>query len=202
MSDTPPDNEEKPDLGVSPIDPPDPNASTDGDMSLDAALSAAAKKSSKFQNPLKIKWGRDPAKEKRLIQYAFGGMGLLLVILMIYQAQPAKGSMAYGICSTFLELNVDYPHTLRYISLEGSRTAVRIYFTNIDPFGQFKQETIECKFGPDDKMGMRVTEILRNRKPVDSATVDKFNQTLPIIMSNDPYRISPPDWKNQLLKDQ
>lgn len=143
-----------------------------------------------------------PEDIKKLKQIGAGLFAALLgvVLLSVYGCQPQKASMAYGICSTFLELHTPYPHTLRHVALEGSRTAVRIYFTSTDPFGQFKQETMECKFGPDERMGMKLTEILRNRRPVDAALVNEFNQTLPIIMASDPYLAMPgADWKNPLL---
>lgn len=159
------------------------------DVPLDELLSDEA-------NPL------TPEDIKKLKQIGFGILGFILVaiLLSIYGCQPQKASMAYGICSTFLELNTPYPQTLNYTDLEGSRTAVRIYFTSIDPFGQFKQEMIECTFGPDEKMGMKITEIKRNRRPVDQALIDKFNQTLPTIMASDPYLVMPgPEWENPLL---
>lgn len=139
---------------------------------------------------------------KKLKQIGLGILGvILLVILMsVYALQPKKASMAYGICSTFLELNTTYPQTLNYIDLEGSRTAVRIYFTSVDAFGQFKQEMLECKFGPDEQMGMKLVEVLRNRRPVDVEMVKEFNLTLPTIMASDPNLVMPgPNWKNPLL---
>lgn len=168
------------------------------DVSLDAALSADAEK----LKDKKKKGGRPlPRLETKHILFGAGGVAFLMILLMVYSGQPAKGSMAYGICSTFLELNTPYPHTLRYIDLEGSRTAVRIYFTNIDPFGEYKQEMIECTYGPDPDMGMRLTQIARNRKEVDAETVANFNKILPTVIASDPYRIMPPDWKNPLLRE-
>lgn len=171
--------------------PPRPTKPSPYDVPLDQLLSDEA-------NPL------TPEDLKKLKQIGFGVLGVIVVIILlsIYGCQPQKASMAHGICSTFLELNTPYPHTLQYIGLEGSRTAVRIYFTSTDPFGQFKQETIECKFGPDPKMGMKVTEILRNRRAIDAKQVEDFNLVLPTILASDPYLAMPgPDWKNPLLKD-
>lgn len=163
-----------------------------GDMSLDALLAREAAKNA--PPPM------DPRKKKQIV---YGGIAivLLIVLLSIYGCQPRQGSMAFGICSTFLELNTPYPHTLRYQDLEGSSKAVRIYFTDVDPFGEFKQEMIECTFGPDEKMGMKLVEVKRNRRSVDPAIVKEFNLTLPTIMASDPYRIMPPDWKNPLVPD-
>lgn len=161
------------------------------DMSLDAALSA---EDTKDKTPM-------DAKKKKQILFGAGGLCGLIVILSLFSCQPAKGSLAYGICSTFLELQTPYPHTLQHIWLEGSRTAVRIYFTSTDPFGEYRQEMIECTFGPDEVMGMKLTQVTRNRRPVDPETVRKFNITLPAIMASDPYVVVPPNWKNPLLRD-
>lgn len=160
------------------------------DVPLDELLSDEVKK-----------FSDEEIKKIKQISYGALGIALLIAVLAIYSCQPKKGSMAYGICSTFLELITPYPHTITHIGLEGSLTSVRIYFTNIDPFGEFKQEMIECKFSPDESGGRKLAEVLRNRRPVDPDVVRKFNMTLPIVMTSDPYVVLPPDWKNQLLPE-
>lgn len=197
-------NEQDENKAAAPLDPdatiadvqnlPDempPEESFAADQSLDSMLRDEANK--KPEKP--------PQQNMRQILYGAGGVALLILILAIYSCQPKDGSMAFGICSTFLELQTPYPHTLRYTDIEGSQTAVRIYFTNVDPFGEFKQEMIECTFGPDDVMGMKLTQVTRNRRPVDSTIVKKFNITLPTIMASDPYLVLPPDWKNPLVPE-
>lgn len=190
----PPEDPTGPDLADIQNDVEEANISPafSGEISLDEALAREAAKNA--PPPL------DPRKKKQIL---FGGIGivLLVVLLSVYACQPKQGSMAFGICSTFLELNTPYPHTLRFSDLEGSRTAVRIYFTDVDPFGQYRQEMIECTFGPDAKMGMRLAEVKRNRRPVDPALVKEFNITLPTIMASDPYRVLPPDWENPLVPE-
>ncbi len=191
------------DKDVKPQDPHDPadygsTAASAGseDISIDAALSAdARKKEEDTDAPLPI------YKEKKVIVGGVIGVILLIVMMMVYSCQPQKGSMAYGICSTLLEMQTQYPNTIRHINLEGSKTAVRIYFTSIDAFGEFKLEMFECKFGPDEKMGMRITDIIRNRQSVGPVIIEQANKVLPVIMSSDPYRVRPPEWKNQLLLD-
>ena len=189
MSDTGPETEKDLSEIQNESDVPAAAVTSPYDVSLDELLSDEA-------NTL------TPDDIKKLKQIGYGALGVLLVIILlsIYGCQPKKGSMAYGICSTFLELNTTYPQTLNYTDLEGSRTAVRIYYTSVDPFGQFKQEMMECKFGPDEKTGMKLTEVLKNRRPMDAEIIKKFNMTLPTVMASDPYLVMPgPDWKNQLL---
>ncbi len=129
-----------------------------------------------------------------------GGILAFIVLFIIYAIQPAKGTIAFGLCSTFLELNTPYPHTLSYTGVIETRTATRIYYRQIDPFGQFREEMMECTYGPDEKMGMRLVKVTRNRQPMDKALIEKFNLTLPLIGASDPYLVLPPLWKNQLLE--
>jgi hypothetical protein len=141
---------------------------------------------------------------KKLKQIGYGALAVaaIIALLTIFSMQPKVGPMSYGICSTFLEMQTPYPNTLNYSGIEGSRTALRIYYTSIDPFGEYKLEMIECTFGPDEAGGMKLTQVTRNRRPVDPAIVEKFNKTLPIIMASDPYLVIPPDWKNPWVIDR
>lgn len=162
------------------------------DVSLDDMLRRQARKSPKIQL-------RD--RDAKLFKYGMIGAAVLFLALIVYSCQPAKGSMAYGICSTYLQMNTDYPYTLRYTGLEESNTAVRIYFTSIDPFGTYKQETIECKFGPGPGGGARVTTILRNRNAVDAQIVRDFNKVLPTIVASNPNLAMPPNRMNYRMDD-
>ena len=169
------------------------------DVSLDAALSAdMAKQKKKGKGKRSLPAVKLEKKHKIMLG---AGIGVLLIILAIYSGRPQQGSMPYGICSTFLELNTPYPHTIRHIALEGSQTAVRIYYTNVDPFGEFKQEMIECTYGAAADGGLRVAQIARNRKPVDPQLIADFNKVLGTVVASDPYRVPPPNWKNPLVKE-
>lgn len=162
------------------------------DENLDAQLAAAAKEQV------------DPEKAalyKKIGMIAAAVLAGFLLIYSLYACQPKKGSMAYGVCSTLLEMQTQYPNTLRHINVEGSATTVRIYFTSIDAFGQYKLEMYECKFGPGVTGGMQITDILRNRERVGNDFIDEANKILPAIVNSDPYRVMPPEWKNQLLDE-
>lgn len=150
---------------------------------------------------------RDPEQEalkkrkKKFINIGLAIGALLFVGLLVRACKPPEAGIGFGICSTFLELNTAYPHTLRYNNLESSQTAVRIYFTHIDPFGVYRQEMIECTFVADPTQGIRLSEVKRNRRQVDPVVVRAFNITLPTIMGSNPYLVAPPNWKNPLVKE-
>lgn len=169
-----------------------PLASLFADENLDEKLSAAAKKE------------HDPEKIALYKKYgAIGGTVLIILLLVysLYSCQPKQGSMAYGVCSTLLEMNTQYPNTLRHINVEGSSTTVRIYYTSTDAFGQYKMEMFECKFGPDANGNQQIVDVLRNRDSMGHEFIDNANKILSTIVSSDPYRVMPPEWKNQLLKE-
>lgn len=136
-------------------------------------------------------------KKKKLIKYGSIGGACLLVLFLLFSCQPSKGPMEYGVCSVFLEMNTPYPHTLNYTAVEGSATVIRIYYTSVDPFGQYKEEMIECKYRSDK---WELAEINKNRRPVDPQEVKKFNMLIPSIVESDPYRVMPPNWENPLTR--
>lgn len=159
-----------------------------GDALLDSVLEKQAAKP------------KDEALEKKkkdFIKYGSIAGAFLVLLLVLFSCQSSKGPMEYGVCSVFLEMNTPYPHTLRYNAVEGSRTSIRIYYTSVDPFGQYKEEMIECKFRSDK---WELVEVSKNRRVVNSEEVRKFNILIPTIIENDPDLSLPPNWKNPLLK--
>ncbi len=159
-----------------------------GDVSLDDVLTQQAQNSEDLEK-----------KKKRDKQIKYGGIGVafLFVAFLLFSCGPGKGPMEYGVCATFLELNTPYPNTLRFKNVEGSQTNIRIYYTSIDPFGQYKEEMIECRFRTDR---WELAEVNKNRRPVDPVLVQKFNLTIPTILESDPDLTLPPHWKNKLVE--
>jgi hypothetical protein len=164
-----------------------------GDVSIDEILSEQAEV--------------DPVasvKKKKQNKIVFGGVaaGVVVMLILFMMAGGGKpGPQTYGLCSVWLEMNTPYPHTLKYTGIEGSATAIRIYYNHIDPFGEQKNEMIECTFAPDEKQGMKVIKIQRNRRAIDVEEVRKFNKLLPVVAKTEMNLVMPPDWKNPLIKD-
>jgi len=134
---------------------------------------------------------KDDGNNKIILFSGVGGL-LLIVVMSVYACLPKQGSILYGICSAYLNQSVDYPDTLRHSMVEQYPRAVRIYYTHIDPFGQYKLEMVECSFYMDPDKGIQVDEILQNRKEVDQEIVDKFNVSVGAIVAADPDLTLPP----------
>ncbi len=128
-------------------------------------------------------------KGQRKLQMKIGGvLGVVLLIswTLYSMGQPGKGSMAYGICSVFLESNIRYPHLLRMSTVEEFAASVRIWYTQIDSFGATRMEPIQCYFKQDEKLGTILEKITINRREVNQKRVDDFNRSISTIMSYPP----------------
>lgn len=87
---------------------------------------------------------------------------LLLTLLMMKACAPAQGSILYGICGAFLEQQLQYPEMMEHNYVEQYGSGVRIYYTQVDGFGQYLNEFIECSFAQDQKVGLYVSAIVFN----------------------------------------
>jgi len=144
-------------------------------------------KNSKEPKPLKEKMS--PQKKKRL--YWGGGIAFFfLIIVMAFM--PAQGSIRYGICRVYVELNEQYPDQISYLGVE-DWDPVRIFYKKTDPFGVSSINSIDCFF-KRDVAGNFLNEILRvdingksrlyeAEKPEN---VKKFNSSISAIVTNPP----------------
>lgn len=147
----------------------------------------------------------DTAKETKpssdkLIVYGSIGFALLVLVLIMFSCGPKKGTMMFGICRTFLEFQVSYPETIDHILVEQYERAVRIYFTQIDAFGEYKQQTMECAYKQDPQRGWILDIVLLNRQKVDPEKVKEFNSSLSAVIAAEPDLTLPPPISSDIRK--
>ncbi len=136
------------------------------------------------------------AKKRQLMKrgaYALGG--LFLVWMGSYLFSPFQAGPGYGICRVYLENTIRYPLELRLSAVEDLRPldsapdsigGVRIWYTQIDAFGAYRMENIQCYFKQDPQVGTMIDQIMINRRPVDPAKVKAFNDVLGVVAGNMP----------------
>ena len=105
---------------------------------------------------------------------------------------PYKGTMAFGICKVFLELNVQYPSTIEVSNVEEFATSVRVWYSHSDSFGEFRMEPIQCYFKADEELGFILDKVTVRRREIDPELVNKFNQSLAVVLQNPPDLTLPP----------
>lgn len=108
--------------------------------------------------------------------------------LLYYLFAPFKGGLSYGICKTFLELNIPYPETLLLSEVIVTRNgSVRIWFTHIDAFGSYRLDSFQCTFGVDEKTkSSYLAEVKMGKLNIDPIEVERFNVALPYLAANPP----------------
>jgi hypothetical protein len=90
-------------------------------------------------------------------------VGLLLLTLLVMKAcEPRKGSILYGVCSAFLETQLLYPELLEQNYVEQYSSGVRIYYTQVDGFGQYLNEFIECTYAQNEQEGLFLAAVIFN----------------------------------------
>lgn len=135
---------------------------------------------------------------------AFMSVLFFIAIFIWYGLQPIRGSMYYGVCRVFTQMQLRYPDTMEVVSADVFSAEWRVYYTFIDAFGSERSEMVKCIFGPSQKTGFKIEEaqLLRGTKRTefDQKTLDKFNATIPAIIAGEPNLILP--WKpGETLRD-
>jgi hypothetical protein len=121
-------------------------------------------------------------QRKKQFKRSILGIGLLLIAGVIYLGlKPYQGTVAFGICKVFLEGTVTYPEQLRLSTVEEFESSVRIWYTQIDSFGEYRMEPIQCYYKQDPERGTMLDRVLINRREVDPKKVERFNNALPAI---------------------
>lgn len=125
---------------------------------------------------------------KKMIKRTSIGIGVVLFgLFLIWGFAPFKGGITFGICKVYLETHVRFPKHLRLSKVDNFADSVRIWYTQIDPFGEYRLENIQCFYGYDEDAKSSIIErIAINRRDVPQHKLDAFNKTLGIIAANPP----------------
>lgn len=126
-------------------------------------------------------------KKKKYFNYGMYVIGLTFVIWAYdFLFAPYTADMKYGICRVYLELNLQYPQDLRISTVDDYGTYTRIWYTQLDAFGEYRMEQIQCNYVADPVTGMKIEKITINRREVDPAKVARFNTSIPVIIKHPP----------------
>lgn len=137
---------------------------------------------------LKIKQEKKiAAKKKRKWAIIFGVIGLLYFLIQ-WGLEPPKSSIEYGICKTFLELQLSYPTTLHVNELNVlSDGSYRLWFSQVDSFGTRRADMFQCFFGLDAETGqLKIAKVRMGAVFIDQQKIEYFNHTIPALIANPP----------------
>ncbi len=155
------------------------NAASDGSEKIESESALALSEKLKAE-----KKQRDKKIRKLLII-----LGVIAVFTYIvwWLFKPFKAPENYGICRTFLEFVVPYPHTI-YVSEVNtlSTGAMRLWYTHTDAFGEFRMEEFRCKIKQDAATGQKRLDSVQigEKVFVDEEVVKHWNMALPYFAMN------------------
>lgn len=142
----------------------------------------------------KKKKGSFKINKKTRKKLIIGGVVLFLGYAVYWLFAPAQGGITYGACKVFLQLHVRYPAYLRLSKVTDFGDSVRIWFTQIDSFGQYRMEMIQCHFRyPTEEEAIKygnvsfvLDKVAISRREVDPEKIDRFNRSMASIIANPP----------------
>lgn len=139
------------------------------------------------------------AQRKKYFKYGscaavFGVLAWLINFLFA----PYTAGMTYGICKTYLELNVRFPDHLRISTVEDYGEYVRIWYTQLDAFGEYRLQNIQCNYRADEVTGAALSKVTIDRREEDPAKISQFNASIGIILENPPDLEIPAPLPNKL----
>lgn len=200
MSDTPSDEDEGVVLSAEMIDREERKK-----QKAAAKAEAEAKKPKRTREEIEAALAKSKlaAAERKRKMRIFKNVGAAAAVAFIcwagfYLFKPYKAGMTFGICKTFLELNVQFPQDLRLSTVEDYGQYIRIWYTQLDAFGEYRMESIQCHFRADEVTGAAVEKILINRKELEPARITEFNKIIPTILAFPPDLTVPPPLPDSL----
>ena len=149
-----------------------------------------------------VKVEKDKSKKKL---YIGGAVTLFVLFFGFWVMQPSKASMNFGICKTYIELNVPYPHTLRFMDLRDRKLFVRMTYSYIDAYGQTIFFPITCKFDRDENGSKFLDSVDVNRDkshPLeDEDRIAEFNKSFGIglFQKYEPILLRPPRMPKNII---
>lgn len=195
----------QPDTDTTPENPSDqPIKTTSGSVPSTRERTAGTKtaphqKTGKISRPQKNDKPRkkpktDRQKKREKILYIVLGVLAFIALVVWWGFQRPKGTIHHSICTIFAEQQLPYPYTMQVRSTDGYGNKVRIFYTSIDPFGEYKMDRIECTFDKNAQGGKAYSlkEVRVNKIEFDAETLRRFNASIPAILADPPVFYLPP----------
>jgi hypothetical protein len=139
---------------------------------------------------------------KKGVAITFGILVLLIVGLYFF---PYYGTINYGICRTFVELQEPYPQSIKFINAEEDpyTNSVTISYKKIDPFGLEAMNEIQCFIRTDENGAVSLQKVDINGKKrhypqEDPEVIRKFNVGLIGLFAYPPSLVMPYRMSNDI----
>lgn len=142
---------------------------------------------------------RAPRQKRKMSRGKKIAIGVLIPILLIVGMFffPNFGTMRYGYCRTFVELQEPYPSALQIINAyeDLASNMTSISYKRVDPFGLEAMNEIRCFFEEKDGVFLLKRVDINGKKKIypqeDPEVVRRFNIGLEAISAYPPDLVMP-----------
>lgn len=114
--------------------------------------------------------------------------------------KPAKGTPLFGVCRTFIETHIQYPHTLNITQVVQGRDYVEIYASFINAHGMRPTSVYRCNFELTNQ-GILLDEIIIDFEKINDEITRRFNQNVPFLLKSKDVDLTLPNWEGMSLEN-
>lgn len=134
----------------------------------------------------KLQEQKKKQKKKTIKRAIWGGLACLIAYGVWWGIKPFKSSAEYGICRTFLELSLPYPHTLHVGEMKFIRDGgMQLWYSYIDGFGEYRNEDFTCYLQQNPETGQLQLSSLKFRKiSLEAEKIASLNSALVYFQAN------------------
>lgn len=134
----------------------------------------------------KLKEQKKAKRKKRTKKIMIWGTISFFCYAYWWLTKPFKATAEYGICRSFLELYVPYPHTIYVSEIKNQRDgSIKLWFTHIGAFGGYRMASFQCRLLRNPKTGALVLTALKLHKvEISPEKVKYLNNAMPYFAEN------------------
>ncbi|MGH1378519.1 MAG: hypothetical protein ACRBB3_06825 [Alphaproteobacteria bacterium] len=134
----------------------------------------------------KLQKQKKEQSKKRTKRIMLFGFILLFSYAFWWLTRPFQATAEYGICRSFLELYIPYPHTLHVSEIKQQRDgSLKLWFAHTGAFGEYRMESFQCKLENNPKTGvMELSELKLHKVQISADRVKALNNALPYFAEN------------------
>ncbi len=126
------------------------------------------------------------------------GVGIFIAFIVFLFTFPNYGTIKYGICKTFIELQEPYPQSIQIINAYEEidyNDSVTISYKKIDPFGLEALNDIQCFFETNNQHVILKRVDINGKKKIypqeSEEIIRRFNLGLQAIINHPPNLVMP-----------
>lgn len=134
----------------------------------------------------KLKEQKKAKSKKTRKRVIIWGFLLLFSYAFWWLSKPFKATATYGICKSFLELYVPYPHTIHVSEIKPQRDgSLKLWFIHVGAFGEYRMESFQCKLVNNPDTGvLELTQLKLHKVQISAERVKHLNNALPYFVEN------------------